>query len=423
MNQPLLIPCLSPDEYQHCAAPPVDPDTVAAAARIIAEVRTGGAEALRRCIVRYESRAADQLFIEPAALQRAYERLSPEAQGTLDRTADRIRRFAEAQRACLHELDMALPGGRAGHQLVPIERVGCYAPGGAFPLPSSVLMTAIPARVAGVQTVYCASPSCDDMILAAAHVAGVDRFLWAGGAHAVATLAYGVEGLDSVDFISGPGNRWVTAAKSLVVGQVGIDMLAGPSELLVIADETAKPDYVAADLLAQAEHDADARVVVVTTEPSIADAIREACLRQLEGLPTAEIARVSLMRGAIVICRDREQAVAFTNTFAPEHLEVQCRDPRSWLQSLRHLGAAFLGSQSAEVFGDYGAGPNHVLPTGRTARFSGGLSVLSYIRVRTWLDLDGQDGALLQDAEALALHEGLHGHARSAALRITRDEP
>ena len=401
---------------------PVDTETMRQAAAIIDDIKRGGVDALRNAIFKYEDRRNDPLIIEKPELQAAFHRLDPEVQQLLERTQERIASFATAQRACLTDLDMAIPGGRAGHELRPVQRVGCYAPGGNYPLPSSVLMTAVTARMAGVQSVVVTTPSNDDLMLGAAWIADADQVLWAGGAHAIAALAFGVEGVPPVDFIVGPGNRWVTAAKALVVGRVGIDMLAGPSELVVAADEHADPDTVAADLLGQAEHDVDAVPILVTTSRDLAHAVAQSCERQLETLPTADIARTALGNGAAVICSTRSQMIEIVNRCAPEHLEIQCDSPDAFLSEVQHYGGAFIGSGSAEVFGDYGAGPNHVLPTAGTARYTGGLSVLTFVRVRTWIRMDAvaDTSGLIEDTIALANQEGLIGHARSAEARLEK---
>ena len=415
-----ILPITTADNFQMERADPVDGQTLAQAATIISELRRDKEEGLRRCIERYEGRSGDPILISRSDLETAYLRLPQDVRDVLVRTRDRIARFAQAQRDCLTPLDVPIEGGRAGHDISPVSRVGCYAPGGNYPLPSSVLMTAVTAKVAGVSSIIVATPSNDDIMLGAAWLSGADQVLWAGGAHAVAALTYGVQGLEPVDIIVGPGNRWVTAAKALVMGRVGIDMLAGPSELVVAADETGLPETIAADLLGQAEHDTDAVPILVTTSKELAEQVVSACERQLLDLPTAEIARKALFNGAVVLCRSREEMVDVVNRCAPEHLEIQCRDPDQFLREVQHYGGAFVGTVSAEVFGDYGLGPNHVLPTGGTARYTGGLSVLTFIRVRTWIKMDSvspQDQCI-SDTIALAQYEGLIGHARSAKARV-----
>lgn len=415
---------IASESFERTRADPVDAETMAQATAIVDDIRANGIDSLRKAIERYEGRSQDPILIESPELQAAFNRLSPDVQHLLQRTHDRISAFAAAQRACLKPLDMAIPGGRAGHELRAVQRVGCYAPGGNYPLPSSVLMTAVTAREAGVETVVVTTPSNDDRMLGAAWVAGAAQVLWAGGAHAIAALAYGVKGLPPVDVIVGPGNRWVTAAKALVVGRVGIDMLAGPSELVVVADAQANPEIVAADLLGQAEHDVDAVPILVTNSQELAESVAFECERQLAQLPTADIARVALGNGAAIVCDSHSEMVSVVNHCAPEHLEIQCDAPEAFLSEVQHYGGAFVGEGSAEVFGDYGAGPNHVLPTGGTARYTGGLSVLTFIRVRTWIRMDAlsESSNVLMDTIALANEEGLAGHARSAEARIRKQQ-
>lgn len=414
---------VSPDQIERARVHPVDSPTLQTAAEIVADVRDHGEAALRRHAVRLGDLpdAHAPLLVKPDALREALQRLPKADQALLQRTADRIRTFAEAQRAQLHNLDQSVPGGRAGHQVEPVERAGCYAPGGRFPLPSSVLMTAITARAAGVQQVIVASPRPSDVTLAAAAVAGADALIAVGGAQVIAALAHGAGPVPPVDVIVGPGNRWVTAAKQLVSGFVRIDMLAGPSELVVLADATASPETIAADLIAQAEHDPDARPILVCTCADLADAVDQALADQLIDLPTADTARAALQgQGLCVLCTSIDQAIAVCDHLAPEHLEVLTEDPTAVGARLRHFGGLFLGTHSAEVLGDYGVGPNHVLPTGATARSTGGLSVFDFLRVRTWLHLEDNatTQAVARDAAALARLEGLEGHARSAERRV-----
>ena len=314
-----------------------------------------------------------------------------------------MRSFASAQRGSVQDVTTDIPGGKAGHHVVPMERAGCYAPGGRYPLPSSVIMTAVTARTAGVKTVWVASPRPVPVTLAAAHVAGADALLAAGGAQAIAALAYGVDGVPACDVIVGPGNRWVTAAKSLVAGRCAIDMLAGPSECLCLCDETADPALVARDLLAQAEHDTDAMPILVTTDATLPGRVNAEITEQLKTLSTADTARVSSDKGIAVTCSSMEEAIAITDRFAPEHLEVQTRDSQAVSDRIGHYGGLFIGPRAAEVFGDYGAGPNHVLPTGGTARYTGGLSVFSFLRIRTWMRIDDAVASQEQVEDAATL--------------------
>ena len=399
---------------------PVDSNTLAHAARIVDDVRTNGDDALRRYAQEHDGLAdGAPLLLGRDALDAALERTSQGERGLLERTANRIGRFAEAQRHALESTAIAIEGGRAGHLVAPVERAGCYAPGGGYPLPSSVLMTAITARVAGVSRVIVASPKPKDIMLAAAAIAGADAFLCAGGAHAIAALAYGTSTVPNVDVIAGPGNRWVTAGKKLVAGRVGIDLIAGPSELVVLADDSADPELIAADLLAQAEHAEDALPILVTPSAELAHQVSSALEAQLATLPTAHVARLALANGYAVVCATMEECFAACDKLAPEHLEVMTREPELACRKVSHYGALFIGPHSAEVLGDYGAGPNHTLPTGGGARHTGGLSVLTFLRVRTWMRLDPGPAAsaLASDAAALARIAGLEAHARAADRR------
>lgn len=399
---------------------PLDDVTLSVAAHIVDDVRARGWEA----VVEHATRLGDAREGEPwiyrkDALEKAFAGLPESDRGLLERTAERIRSFALVQKKSICEIATPVGGGRAGHEIVPIERAGCYAPGGRFPLPSSVLMAVVTARAAGVKEVWVASPRPAQVTLAAAFVAGADALLAVGGAQAIGALAFGAGEVPACDAIVGPGNRWVTAAKQRVAGHVAIDMLAGPSELVVLSDDTGDPVLIAADLLAQAEHDTDALPVLVSLDPTLPERVRVELAKQIETLPTAETARAALIQGFAVIEPDLERAVAIVDTLAPEHLQILLADPGLAADRVRHAGALFLGPKSAEVLGDYGAGPNHVLPTSRGARSRAGLSVFTFLRIRTWMELS-DPAEVARDAAALARLEGLEAHARAADLRAAR---
>ena len=423
MSDAVTLRRVAPQEARAASLLQPDATLQAGVTRILQEVASEGEPALRRWAEELgDLRAGEALFLARAELEAARDALPTEDCALLARTAARIRTFSEAQRDCLQPLSVPMAGGRIGHELIPLQAVGCYAPGGRYPLPSSVLMTVIPARVAGVEQVWVASPRPTPVTLAAAAIAGADGLLACGGAQALAALASGVGPLPAVDFLCGPGNRWVTEAKRQLHGRVGIDMLAGPSELLILADASADPAELAADLIGQAEHDEDARPILVSTEASLVLAVESELARQLTDLPTAATARTAIARqGIAVVCEDLGEALRVCDEIAPEHLEVRLESAAQAraLPALQHAGALFTGPGGAEVLGDYGAGPNHVLPTGGSARQRGGLSVLDFLRVRTFLDLPAspQTAALAQDAAALARLEGLEGHARAAELR------
>jgi len=416
-----LLPMVSTDEVAAGRREAVDRETLDAVRPIVDEVCAEGWPA----VLRYAGQLGDLPDGTPPVLGRdallaALARLPDADRALLQRVADRIERFARVQREALREVDLPVPGGVASQRVAPVERAGCYAPGGRFPLPSSVLMTAVTARAAGVETVWVASPRPAPITLAAAAVAGADAVLAVGGAQAIAALAFGAGPVPACDVVVGPGNRYVTAAKQLVAGRVGIDMLAGPSELTVLADETADPARVAADLLAQAEHDPDALPVLIALQPGLDDAVRAQLVIQLETLPTADVARRSLARGFAVEVADIPDALVVCDALAPEHVALHLADADEIAGRLRHFGAVFIGSDAAEVLGDYGAGPNHTLPTGGAARHVGGLSVHHFLRVRTALRIDDLGAAeeLVRDAERLAELEGLAGHSKSARARL-----
>jgi len=349
----------------------LDPATMAAAESIISEVRRDGEIGIRVYASRFGERTADQpLLIERDELEAAVMRIDSADVELLKRVAQRIGDFAKSQLDCLSSLETTVPGGLAGHTIEPIEHVGCYAPAGRYALPSTVLMTVVPAVVAQCEKITLATPNPSDLMLATAAIAGADQVLAVGGAHAIAGMAYGFTDLSRCDLIVGPGNRWVTAAKKIVSGDCGIDMLAGPSELVLVADETADPETIAADLLAQAEHDVDARPFLVTTSQTIAQQVVQELSRQLDELPTGETARQSLGNGAAIVADSMEEAVDVCSALSPEHLELHCEDAETIAEVIRNAGCIFIGHQSAEVFGDYGVGPNHTLPTAGTSRFS-----------------------------------------------------
>ena len=411
----------SPDDIPAVRRDPFDDATAAQARALVDAVRAEGERALRRAAVRFGDLPGPDapLVAHRPELAAAFDALPPEQRALLERTAGRIRAFAQAQKDALAPMQLRVPGGAAGLRYQPVERAGCYAPGGRFPLPSSVLMTAVTARVAGVAEIWVASPRPSAVTLAAAHVAGADAVLRVGGAQAIGALAWGAGPVPAVDCIVGPGNRWVTAAKQLVAGRVAIDMLAGPSELVVVADDTSDPERVAADLLAQAEHDPDAVPILIALSAPLVERVNAALLSQLETLPTAAIAARALENGFAVVAQDLAEASQICDRLAPEHLAVHLAKPEAL--GPRHYGALFAGEDAAEVLGDYGAGPNHVLPTGGTARSVGALSVTTFLRVQTWLRVDdaAQAAQLVDDAVALARLEGLEAHARAAELRAT----
>ncbi len=373
--------------------------------------------------------AREGLFLETDRLEGALGRIDAATRAALEEAASRIRAFHEEQMARLRPNEAApspegLPDGvYVGSRTTPLARVGCYVPGGTAAYPSSVLMNLVPARVAGVEDLVVAMPTprgeASDAALAAMHLSGVRRVLRVGGAQAVAALAYGTASVPRVDKIVGPGNIYVATAKRLLFGEVDIDMVAGPSEILVVADDSARPDFVAADLLSQAEHDALASAVLLTPSRRLADAVEAELARRLARLPRREIAARSLAAfGALVVTRDLDEAVRLANALAPEHCELAVADPAALAPRIRSAGALFLGHWATEALGDYCAGPSHVLPTGGTARFFSPLSVETFLK-RTSVIACSAEGArrLAPTAVRLAEVEGLEGHAEAVRVR------
>ena len=397
-------------------------DISGAVANILADVRQNGDAALRRYTREFDKAEPDALEVPREQLDKALADLEPGLRAVLEEAAENIRAFHRRQ--VQHGFVISdKPGIVLGQKVTPIEKVGVYIPGGTAPLPSTVLMDCIPAKIAGCSEIIMVSPpTCNGdiapIILAAARIAGVDRVFRCGGAQAVAALAYGTESVPQVDKIVGPGNPFVQEAKRQVFGQVGIDMIAGPSDILVIADGKSDPRQVAADLLSQAEH-AGGCAVLVTDSPALAqDAARE-MERQLEELPTRETARASLERnGKIVLVKDIPEAVRIANALAPEHLELCLDDPFAYLGEVKNAGSIFLGRSCPEAVGDYFGGTNHTLPTEGTARFSSALSVEDFVKKSQFVYYS--DAALAEAAPkiaAFARQEGLEAHARSALAR------
>lgn len=364
-----------------------------------------------------------QLEVSSERIAQALQAIPEERRTALEHAAERIRLYAERQKIESWSYTEA-DGTVLGQQISPLDSAGLYVPGGKAAYPSSVLMNAIPAKVAGVGRLVMVVPTPDgevnDLVLAAAAVAGVDQIFTVGGAQAVAALAYGTETIPSVDKIVGPGNIYVATAKRMVFGTCGIDMIAGPSEILVVCDGKTDPDWIAMDLFSQAEHDEDAQSILVSPDKGFLDAVEQSIHRLLEEMPRADIIRASLKeRGALIEVSTLDQAVDVANFIAPEHLELSVDNAREVAASIRHAGAIFMGRYTAEALGDYCAGPNHVLPTSRTARFSSPLGVYDFQK-RSSLIGCSADGAheLGQVASVLARGEGLVAHARSAEYRI-----
>jgi len=393
---------------------------------IINAVRTRGDAALLEFTAEFDSLPADsvsQLELPLSRLQQAYDGLSECERNALEQAASRIRSYANHQKLESWQYTEA-DGTVLGQQITALDRAGLYVPGGKAAYPSSVLMNAIPARVAGVEELIMVVPTpaavVNELVLAAAHIAAVDRVFTIGGAQAVAAMAYGTESIPCVDKIVGPGNIYVATAKRMVFGKVGIDMIAGPSEILVICDGNTDPDWIAMDLFSQAEHDEDAQAILLSTQVDFLDAVEDSVNRLIKDMPRKEIIDASLStNGALVQVGDMEEAIKVANIIAPEHLELSIDDAPTVAREIRHAGAIFMGRYTAEALGDYCAGPNHVLPTSRTARFSSPLGVYDFQKRSSLIGCTPESASQLgTTASVLAHGEGLVAHARSAEFRI-----
>ncbi len=391
-----------------------------AVARILASIREEGDAALRRWSALLDRTVPKEFRLSRDAMRKAWEMLPTDLASALRLAAQRIRAFHERQP--LPSWEHRDENGVLGQRLVPIERVGVYVPGGSAPLPSSLLMSVIPAQVAGVETiVVCTPPEPHPTILAAAYLCEVEHFYQVGGAQAIGAMAFGTESVPKVDKIVGAGNLWVTLAKQQVFGVVGLDGLAGPTETMIIADGSANPDWVAADLLAQAEHDPLASAILLTPDSALAARVQEQIAHQIERLSRAEIISQSLAsRSGIVLTPDLETAADLANEYAPEHLCLSVADPEALLPRLRHSGGIFIGEHSFEVLGDYVAGPSHVMPTGGSARFNSPLNALDFVKVVSLIGLTPQAGEILsRPAAVIAQAETLTAHAAAAEKRFS----
>ena len=403
-----------------------DPKVDQVVADICAEVQRRGDAALIEYTNRFDGMAAHsmaELTLSQADLQQAFDRLPEAVQAALQTAAKRIEAYHRHQKQASWSYRDE-DGTLLGQQVTPLDRVGIYVPGGKAAYPSSVMMNAMPAHVAGVGEIIMVVPTPkgerNDIVLAAAHVAGVTQVFTVGGAQAVAALAYGTETIAQVDKITGPGNAYVAAAKRRVFGVVGIDMVAGPSEILVIADGTTPADWVAMDLFSQAEHDEIAQSILIATSQDYLHQVQAAMTRLLPDMPRREIIEASLNnRGALILARDLDEACAIANHIAPEHLELSVQQPEQWASKIRHAGAIFMGRFTSESLGDYCAGPNHVLPTSRTARFASPLGVYDFQKRSSLIEVSAAGAQSLgRIASVLAHGEGLTAHARAAEMRL-----
>ncbi|HBW39569.1 MULTISPECIES: histidinol dehydrogenase [Leclercia] len=394
-------------------------DTVSA---IIERVKAEGDEALKAFSQQFDKVVPAQFEVTAHEIETALSEMDPQTRRDSEFAIQQVRRFAEAQLATIQPLEVeTLPGVHLGHRIIPVQTVGCYVPGGRYPILSAPVMSIVPATVAGCeQIIACLPPGAHPAMIAVCHLAGAHRIFKIGGAQAIAAMAWGTESVPVVDKIVGPGNAFVNEAKRQVFGKVGIDALAGPSEIFTIADDSADARIIAADLLAQAEHDVHTRVGLATTSQSIAEGVLAEIERQLTSLPTAVTAGEAWRRqGEIVVCDSEEQLIAFADYMATEHLQVHTRDPHGTASKIRNYGSLFIGQNASVVFSDKCCGTNHTLPTMAAARYTGGLWVGAYVKICThqWIDEQGI-AAIAEPAIRQSRTEGMQGHRRAAEIRL-----
>ncbi|HBL6086232.1 TPA: histidinol dehydrogenase [Enterobacter hormaechei] len=389
---------------------------------IIERVKTEGDTALRAFSQQFDNVVPTQFEVSEQEIAEALQRMDAQTRRDSEFAINQVRRFAQAQLATMQPLEVeTLPGVHLGHRIIPVQTVGCYVPGGRYPILSAPVMSIVPATVAGCeQIIACLPPGAHPAMIAVCHLAGAHRIFRVGGAQAIAAMAWGTESIPSVDKIVGPGNAFVNEAKRQVFGRVGIDALAGPSEIFTIADDSADPRILAADMLAQAEHDIHTRVGLATTSRDIAERTLAEVERQLASLPTAATAGEAWRRqGEIVLCEDEAQLIAFADHMATEHLQVHTRDPHATAAKIRNYGSLFIGQNASVVFSDKCCGTNHTLPTMAAARYTGGLWVGAYVKICThqWIDEQGIP-AIAEPAIRQSRTEGMQGHRRAAEIRL-----
>ncbi len=394
-------------------------ESISSVNEIIAAVRKDGDNAIKKYAKKFGDGDLCAFKLTDEEIQNAINQVDEKTIETLKYAIKNVKEFAKAQLGSIKELQVEIAGNTLGHKIIPLDSVGCYIPGGNYPLPSSAIMTVVPAKVAGVKRVVAMSPKIQPVTVAAAHLAGADEIYRIGGVQAVAAMAYGTESIKKVNKIVGPGNKFVTSAKKQVYGECGIDFLAGPSEVLIIADETAKPEFVAADMLAQCEHDKDARAFLICFSEDFARKVDEKAKEYLESLETKEIAKVAYEKSMAVIVKYIDEAALISNEKAPEHLELCLENAENLINKFTNYGSLFIGNYSAEVFGDYVSGTNHTLPTNQVAKYSGGLSVFDYIKIQTYQIISEKSKKeIATNASKLAEKEGLFAHKLAADVRI-----
>ena len=389
--------------------------------KIIKDVKKNGDKAVSKYTALFDGAKLKNFKVSKKEIRVAYKKIDKKTVTALKKAISNIKNFAKEQLKQFKDFEYRKNGIVLGQKIIPLDRVGVYVPGGRYPLPSTALMCIVPARVAGVKNIIVCSPKIKPITIVAADLAGADAIYRVGGVQAIAAMAYGTKSIPKVDKIVGPGNIYVTAAKKEIFGDCGIDLLAGPSEVLIIADQFANPKFIAADLLAQAEHDIDAKITLVSNSPRLIKRAGKELKSQLSKIATKKIAKKSLKKRKTVKVKNIKEAIKIANKTAPEHLELQVKNPKKYLNQLKNYGSLLLGEYSGVVFGDYCSGTNHVLPTGETARYTGGLSVKDFVKILTYQQVSKKGAKnLAKIAEKLASVEGLNAHQKSAEIRTKK---
>lgn len=402
----------------NCFFEKIEFEAISSVDKIAKEVKNLGDEAVRKYVKQFDNEELGGFLVSNEEILDAYRNVDNETIAAIKKSIENVEKFSKKQLKCLKPLKANIDGNELGHNIIPLDSVGCYIPGGNYPLLSSAIMTITPAKVAGVKEVVACSPKIRPETIVACDLAGADKIYKIGGVQAISAMAYGTQSIPKVNKIVGPGNKYVTAAKKYVFGEVGIDFLAGPSEVMIIADETAKAEFVAADMLAQCEHDVDARAFLVTTSANFAQEVKNCAQKQLEELSTKEIALKSFEKSFAIVVDSIEDAIELSNKKAPEHLELCFKGVKKYVDKFTNYGSLFIGNYSAEVFGDYCSGTNHVLPTNEVSKYCGGLSVFDFVKVQTY-QIISQKGSrkICEVASRLAEKEGLFAHKLASDVR------
>ncbi len=393
-------------------------EAISAVDEILAEVKEHGDSAVLKYSEKFDGKI-EMLEVTEEEKEQAFKNVAPEIIEAIKQSINNVKTFAQAQLVSIKEFEIENNGMKLGQKIIPLERTGAYVPGGNYPLPSSAIMSCVPAKVAGVKEVIMCSPKIKDVTIVAGVLAGADKIFRVGGVQAVGAMAFGTQSIPKVDKITGPGNKYVTFAKKQIFGACGIDFLAGPSEVMIIADETSNPDFIAADILAQCEHDVDASGILITTSEDIAKIVQNKIDEYLTTLQTAQIAKKALNNSVIILVNNLNEAVEIANKKAPEHLELATKENEKLKSQLTCYGSLFLGNYSAEAIGDYCSGTNHILPTNQVARYSAGLSVFDFVKILTYQEaIECKSQEITKTASILAGTEGLYAHKLACDVRI-----